>query len=189
MKSFFLSNVLLPILLLNCSVNFSQKRDWLKVRINSVYVHQYEKSDSIIGLPVFTYNCTVINRSDSVFSANMRHFPYEKKTNANCLLIHGNDTLSLFLSQRTVNGITVPPNKEVHFDLTCEAIPMIDFLEARGLLKQRHGNEKRVNEVDVLVKFAKDSKVLIHWPPFQKEFNRLGSIKTLYRDPNDKSIN
>ena len=167
------------LLAASSTLSFSQTKGKLKINITSIYVHQYEKSDTILGLPIFAYNCSIWNKNDSSITVTMRHYPFEDATLAKCFLVYKRDTIPLFFGQKTPTSLTILAKQKTDFDLVCKSIKIIDLIEGRPRDK---------SEVDFLVSIAKESELFISWPPYKKRFSHLKDTKIIYRSPNDFSI-
>src|SRR5882724_5761818 len=97
------------------------------IKIDSVYVNEVEKSDTVRHELLVVYYCTIKNPYDSVVNLQIKNYPSEERPDASFYLLNSGDTLNLYLI--TSKLLTVPSHGESHFGVATDVIAFVDLFE------------------------------------------------------------
>ena len=180
-----MKEILFVTAILYCTSGSAQMRK-LGITIDSIYVNEIEKGDTIRELLKIMYYCTAINRGNSAFELPIQNYLAEARSNVHCYLIHGNDTLDLFLN--TLKKVVIKPKGKTNFSLISDTIELVDLLQRLGYSFDHPTKVNGFSGVDILKSIARESYILIEWPAFEKKIDGLKSVKVRYKDPNNDTI-
>lgn len=174
------------ILFVACSNKRIRSDEGIRIQIDSIYVNELEKGDTVRYRLMVVYYCTINNSNDSVINIPFKNYLSEGESEANSYLVYEKDTLDLFLG--THSSIKIPPKGEIHFGLMTNTIDMVNLFEKNGYSFEHHPRTLNLSEVDFLKKIVKESSLFFAWPGYAKTIKGLEKIKTKYRDPKDENI-
>ena len=158
----------------------------LDLKIDSVYIDEQEKGDTIREQLMIIYYCTVLNSSDSAIDIPIQNYLAETRSNAHCYLIHNKDTLDLFLA--AIKKVKIEPHAKISIQLINNTIEMVDLFERRGYTFKHRAIVNGLSANNFLKAIARDSFIFIQWPGFEKRIIIPKKIKLRYRKPNDNTM-
>ncbi|HTJ49274.1 MAG TPA: hypothetical protein VL443_07435 [Cyclobacteriaceae bacterium] len=172
--------------LIACSSRLANVDNRVTIKVDSIYVNEVEKSDTVRHEPMIVYYCTFKSLTDSTVDIQVQDYSSEVKPEANFYLINSKDTLNLYLA--TNKSIKVPSKGEFHFGLATNTFNMVDLFEKYGYSVEHRSKPNKVNEVEFFKKIARESFILFEWGGNKREIRDLEKIKVSYRDPNDNTV-
>ncbi len=153
-------------------------------KIDSMYVNEVEKADTIRYGPSVVYYFTLNNSCDSIISIPIRTAIADEIPENKSFLVNSKDTIALLSGYPRMHYfLKVPPGRSLHFDLETDEFQMIDLLERHGYSIEFPSKPNKVGEVDFLKKIARRSFVLLEWRGRKVKIKGLHKLKVIYRNP------